>query len=199
MDQQQEPSEPQSRRYPPRPLKVERDDNTALFVDTDGTVYRKYYDPVYGGGIGREEVGSLRAKMILRRGDVQAAIARAWDVHEQVEREMAAREAEQLAQAALIVEAAKLSISAEDLVAGCRGGGGFKLADGTRLILLTSPDGGPEPQWTQETQQGTRTVVSADQAADLLSRLPEISADRKASVRVSRQSHEAGRSASRFD
>lgn len=65
----------EDRSKPPHLIKLQETEGSALFLDTDGTIYWKQYDE-YGG------VGSLEVPSFLRfiyRGKAKKAIAEAWN------------------------------------------------------------------------------------------------------------------------
>lgn len=183
MSEQDNAKKPHNRRYPPYVLKVEETEHTALFVDIDGSVYRKYYDPEYGGGAGRRRI-RLGAPLVLLRPSVRQAIADAWTAQDQAHDRINQRRELALASADTILRDAGLTMTAEELCSQAGQIAGYELPDGTQLLLRTSPDDSVTPQWRHTDVTSDPIDLTPDRAAELLRQAQETPVAAKAPVRT---------------
>lgn len=194
MSEQTNAGKPHNRRYPPYVLKVEQTENTALFVDTDGSVYRKYYDPEYGGGAGRRRI-RLGAPLVLLRPSVRQAIADAWTAQDQAHERINQRRELALASADTILRHTGLPMTAEELCSQAGQITGYELPDGTLLILRTSPDDSVTPQWRHADDTNDPVDLTPEAAAELLRRTHGAPAAAKAPVRANTPTRRFGHGA----
>jgi len=158
-------AQPPDRSLPPRPLRIAHEDGSAVFLSTDGIVYRKYYDP-NGVGYGSHPLDADQAKEYLERQSTPERIAQAWEQYDQAQEYNRQYEERVQKACADLAHASGAQLDPAQVRTLLRSRAGIELPDGSHLELRT-PD--QEPQWTHvdgTTRRETR--ISAQHAAALL-------------------------------
>jgi len=159
-------SQEQDRTLPPRPLRIANENGSSVFLSTDGTIYRKYYDPS-GVGYGSHPLTEDQARKYLDLPSTSQRIAQAWVWHDQAVERTKEREALVLKACTELAQGSGTGADPEQLRTLLRDNSSIELLDGAHLELRT-PD--QELQWVHVSPNSRReTIVTGADAAALLS------------------------------